>query len=329
MISLNRRQILISGVFLWLFAVAGTALVALTEYSTSTAIAENERQLLLRNLYALLPRDRLDNDIAADTLEIPASPLLGTDSVTPAWRARRNGEPVAVVFNSIAPNGYSGRIHLLIGIYIDGSLAGVRVVKGIEDCALTEAARVLIVGAGPIGLMFAALAKNLGCLVIVAGRGERRIQAAESLGASKVIDVTGAKDLATVILKDCDPFDVVIEAVGKPETWQASLQLVRKGGTVNFFGGCPSGTSISLDTALMHYSDLRLIASFHHTPRTIRRALEFIENGVIRADTFVDGEHALADLPDLFRSMTAGNKVVKTLIRTQDQPVAMGLDSAD
>jgi len=142
MISLNRRQILISGVFLWLFAVAGTALVALTEYSTSTAIAENERQLLLRNLYALLPRDRLDNDIAADTLEIPASPLLGTDSVTPAWRARRNGEPVAVVFNSIAPNRYSGRIHLLIGIYIDGSLAGVRVVKHSETPGLGDAVEV-------------------------------------------------------------------------------------------------------------------------------------------------------------------------------------------
>ena len=57
MIAINRRQVLLSGVFLWLFAVAGTTLVALTEYSTSEAIVENERQVLLRNLYALLPRD--------------------------------------------------------------------------------------------------------------------------------------------------------------------------------------------------------------------------------------------------------------------------------
>ena len=56
MIAVNRRQILISGVFLWLFAVAGTTLVALTEYSTSDAIVANERQVLLRNLYALLPQ---------------------------------------------------------------------------------------------------------------------------------------------------------------------------------------------------------------------------------------------------------------------------------
>ena len=142
MIALNRRQIFVSGVFLWLFAVVGTTLVAFTEYSTSSAIAENERQLLLRNLYALLPRNRLDNDIAADTRNLPASPLLGTDSATLAYRARLAGEPVAAVFNSVAPNGYNGRIHLLIGIYVDGSLAGVRVVKHAETPGLGDAVEI-------------------------------------------------------------------------------------------------------------------------------------------------------------------------------------------
>ena len=139
MSTINRRQILISGAFLWLFAVGGTTLVALTEYSTGSAIAENERQLLLRNLYALLPREKLDNDIATDTLQLPASPLLGTDSTSLAYRARLGGEPVAVVFNSIAPNGYSGSIHLLVGVYVDGSLAGVRVVKHSETPGLGDA----------------------------------------------------------------------------------------------------------------------------------------------------------------------------------------------
>jgi len=89
---------------------------------------------------------------------------------------------------------------------------------------------------------------------------------------------------------------------------------VRKGGTVNFFGGCPSGTTVTLDTTLIHYSNLALLASFHHTPRTIRRALEHIEAGIIRAEDFVDGECALSKLPELFKSMTAGNRVVKTMI---------------
>ncbi|MCP4388716.1 MAG: electron transport complex subunit RsxG [Gammaproteobacteria bacterium] len=129
---------LISGAFLWLFAVAGTTLVAVTEFTTEDAIVENERQLLLRNLYALLPADQLDNDIASDTLELPAAPLLGTESISIAYRARLQGEPVAVIFNSIAPNGYNGKIHLLVGVNLDGSLAGVRVIKHAETPGLGD-----------------------------------------------------------------------------------------------------------------------------------------------------------------------------------------------
>ena len=142
MIAINRRQILLSGVFLSLFAVVGTTLVAITEYSTGAAIAENERQVLLRNLYALLPRDQLDNDIATDTLELPASTLLGTDDVSNVYRARMLGEPVAAIFNSVAPNGYNGKIHLLVGVYIDGRLAGVRVVKHAETPGLGDAVEI-------------------------------------------------------------------------------------------------------------------------------------------------------------------------------------------
>jgi electron transport complex protein RnfG len=142
MIAISRRQILLSGLFLWLFAVAGTSLVALTEYSSRDAIVENERQALLRNLYALLPADKLDNDIATDTRELPASTLLGSDGVSTAYRARLAGEPIAIVFNSVAPNGYNGKIHLLVGVFVDGSLAGVRVVKHAETPGLGDAVEV-------------------------------------------------------------------------------------------------------------------------------------------------------------------------------------------
>ena len=87
---------------------------------------------------------------------------------------------------------------------------------------------------------------------------------------------------------------------------------------MNFFGGCPSGTTVSLDTALIHYSNLMLLASFHHTPRTIRHALELIEAGIIRAENFVGGECPLTQLPELFKTMTAGNRVVKTLVRVRE-----------
>ncbi len=138
MTAANRRQVLISGAFLWLFAVAGTTLVALTEFSSREAIVENERALLLRNLYALLPSNELDNDIAGDIVELPPAPLLGTSETSIAYRARLGGEPVAVIFNSVAPDGYSGRINLLVGVYVDGTVAGVRVVKHAETPGLGD-----------------------------------------------------------------------------------------------------------------------------------------------------------------------------------------------
>jgi L-iditol 2-dehydrogenase len=190
------------------------------------------------------------------------------------------------------------------------------VVQGVEDLRLRAGTRVLVLGAGPIGLMFLVLAKHLGCDVTVSGRGEKRLQTARLLGADDAIDAARAANTADTVLPD-STFDVVIEAVGKPETWEAAVRLVRKGGTVNFFGGCPSGTAVSFDTSLIHYSNLTLLASFHHTPRTIRRALEFIESGVVRASHFVDGEWPLSQLPALFQSMARGNHAVKTSIQVR------------
>ena len=193
------------------------------------------------------------------------------------------------------------------------------VVQGVEDTNLRAGRRVLVLGAGPIGLMFVVLVKKLGCDVTVAGRRAARLEAAQRLGADQTIDIGDGRGLVTKIRAATRThFDAVIEAVGHPDAWEAAVHLVRKGGMVNFFGGCPSGTSITLDTTLIHYSNLTLLASFHHTPHAIRRALEFIEAGVIRAVDFVDGECPLTQLPELFKSMAAGNHAIKTLIRVHE-----------
>jgi L-iditol 2-dehydrogenase len=77
--------------------------------------------------------------------------------------------------------------------------------------------------------------------------------------------------------------DIAIEAVGVPEAWQEAVELVRKGGTVNFFGGCAVGTHVTLDTNRIHYSDITLRATFHHTPAICRKALELIAGGRFQA----------------------------------------------
>jgi L-iditol 2-dehydrogenase len=191
------------------------------------------------------------------------------------------------------------------------------VVQGIEDCRLKRGQNVLVIGAGPIGLMFVKLGLDHGCSVTVAGRGERRLETARRLGAHRVVT---AAELAQQngAPSPGSAFDVVIEAVGKPETWELAIGLVRKGGTVNLFGGCPAGTSVSLDTSRVHYSSLNLCSSFHHTPATVRKALAHIEAGAIRSQDFVDGDCPLSELPRLFRSMAEGNRFVKTLVRVRD-----------
>ncbi len=193
------------------------------------------------------------------------------------------------------------------------------VVQGIEESQLRSGQHVLVLGTGPIGLMFVRLARHRGCHVTAAGRGQTRLEAAAQLGAEHVLEIAPGADLAATIRPaTMKPFDFVIEAVGKPEAWEAAVQLVHKGGGVNFFGGCPAGASVRFDTGLLHYSNLRLLASFHHTPRTIRTALGYLEAGVIRAADFITGECSLAELPALLRSMTAGNRAIKTLVRVQD-----------
>jgi len=193
------------------------------------------------------------------------------------------------------------------------------VVQGVDDTKLRAGQHVLVIGAGPIGLIFVALARNRGCEVTVAGRRAARLEAAQRLGANQVVDIGDGSGLVTRVREATKThFDAVIEAVGRPETWEASVHLVRKGGTVNFFGGCPAGTTVALDTTFIHYSDLTLLASFHHTPRAIRRALEFIEAGVVHAGDFVDGECPLTQLPELFKKMAAGNHAIKTLIRVHE-----------
>jgi len=191
------------------------------------------------------------------------------------------------------------------------------VVQGIQDLQLRPGERVLVMGAGPIGLFAVALAVEAGCVVTVAGRGESRLSLARRLGASNIVDMAGREDLEAAVRFSAPAavFDAVFEAVGKPTAWEAATRLVRKGGRVNFFGGCPSGTSVTLETGLLHYSNLTLLASFHHTPRSIRTALDLIERGVIRVGDFVDGEASLDELPELFRSMAQGNRSVKTRIR--------------
>ena len=108
--------------------------------------------------------------------------------------------------------------------------------------------------------------------------------------------------------------DIAIEAVGKPDTWQLAVKMVRRGGTVNFFGGCPNDSRITLDTSLLHYSEITCKASFHHTPAYIRKALDIVSRGDITSQDFVNREEPLANLLEVMRDLMSHNGHLKTAI---------------
>jgi L-iditol 2-dehydrogenase len=108
--------------------------------------------------------------------------------------------------------------------------------------------------------------------------------------------------------------DSVIEAVGSPATWQWAIQMVRCGGTVNLFGGCPRGTQVEFDPTALHYSEITIKSTFHHTPHFIREALDAVARGEIRASDFVTGEIPLQELPQMFEHMKHRNGELKTAV---------------
>ncbi len=133
-----QNPILRVGLMLAVFAISATALVAVTEQNTREQIAGNEREALLDALNELVPREDYDNQILQDTLTLPPTQAIGTTAPTTVYRARKNGEPVALVMSAVAPDGYSGQIFLLMGINADGTLAGVRVVNHKETPGLGD-----------------------------------------------------------------------------------------------------------------------------------------------------------------------------------------------
>ena len=186
------------------------------------------------------------------------------------------------------------------------------VLKGLEDTGVAAGDTVTVIGLGPIGMMFVILAKLRGARVIAIGRRPEQIAKAKLLGASE--GVIGDAIAGVLALTEGQGSDIVIEAVGKPETWNAAVRMLRRGGTVNFFGGPPSGTVVELDTNLLHYSELTCKASFHHTPDHIRRAFEIICQGHVSARDFVNRDARLSDVPAVLAQLALQNGALKTAI---------------
>jgi L-iditol 2-dehydrogenase len=191
------------------------------------------------------------------------------------------------------------------------------VLRGLEETGLRAGDTVAVIGLGPIGMMFVRLAKAVyGARVIAIGRRKPQLERAKKMGAdAAILNVDGADVEGPVRkLTEGRGADVVIEAVGLPELWQLAIQLLRRGGVVNFFGGCPSETHVELDTSLLHYSELTCKASFHHTPALVRKALDVVSRGCVTAKDFVNRVEPLANLLEVMQHLMSHNGHLKTAI---------------
>ena len=102
------------------------------------------------------------------------------------------------------------------------------------------------------------------------------------------------------VADDPEGADVVIEAAGTVEAWERALALVRPGGTVLAFGGLPRETRVEIDPYRIHYEEVRLVGSFHHTPRHFRAALAFLASGAYPFERLVTHEIGLEGVAALF-----------------------------
>jgi L-iditol 2-dehydrogenase len=180
------------------------------------------------------------------------------------------------------------------------------VIRGLEESGAAANQTAIVLGAGPIGLLFIHAASLLGLHVIAVVKRKDQVTTARHFGAEQVLrisDVPNPVAAARALTPEGRGADLVFEAVATPEAWQWAVQMARKGGLVNLFGGPPNGTTVSFDTNLIHYSDLTLKASFHHTPATARRAFDLITSGGFRAQDFLTGIASIEDLPNVFRRM--------------------------
>jgi electron transport complex protein RnfG len=133
--SIRKNSALLAG-----FAAITAGLIALTFQVTAGRIAEAERRAAQRALFELVPESRHDNDLLSDTLVVPEAEAKALNMSEPRLIhvARQNGEPVALIIPTAAPDGYSGEIRLLVGVNVDGSIAGVRVLRHNETPGLGD-----------------------------------------------------------------------------------------------------------------------------------------------------------------------------------------------
>lgn len=192
------------------------------------------------------------------------------------------------------------------------------VMRGIHEMEVRTGDTTAVIGCGPVGLKFVRMLCRRGVRVIAIARREAPLAVARKLGAFATINATETPDVVAAVrdlTEDHRGPDSVVEAAGNPATWEQALGMIRRGGVINFFSGLPTGTRVEIEPSTIHYSEIKIISPFHHTPRFIREALEAIRRGDVSAQEFVTEDIRLEDLPEAFARMKSRSGEIKLAVR--------------
>jgi L-iditol 2-dehydrogenase len=166
----------------------------------------------------------------------------------------------------------------------------------------------VIIGGGPIGLLHAQLARLNGATqVALCDVAPERLREAVRIGVNTTINSANENIVEKVSgLTDGRGADIVVEAVGRDETWESTIGLVRKGGKILLFGGCPSGTTVSFNADKIHYGELLVQGAFHHTPAAVERGFGLIVSGQVSIKPLISHDMPLERAEEALRLMGEG-----------------------
>ena len=176
---------------------------------------------------------------------------------------------------------------------------------------------VVVNGCGPIGLMMLKCAKLTGATVIACDFTDLRLETAKKLGADMTVDLKDVDNQVEAV-RELTPYgrgvDVAIEATGVPEVWEKNMLMARKGGMVMEFGGCKPGTTITVDTKLLHYSQLTIKGVYHTTPKHVGMAFELIKRGEFPEELMINKSFKLDKALDALLSHAKGEVIKNEIV---------------
>ncbi len=190
------------------------------------------------------------------------------------------------------------------------------VLHGLSRCDPSESEECVVIGAGPIGLMWVSELSGIGRRVVLGDLVDRRLETGRRLGAAATIrlegNATDARRLraATASGKGAP---LVVEATGVPAAWTTAMETVETGGEVVLFGGCVPGTTVDLDTHRLHYSEITVRGVYHHRPATFKTAMDHLSDGTSGFEALIETRCGLDGVANVLERMAA-REILKAVV---------------